>query len=163
MKKVIFLLATVLIGGMMLTGCKKYPTPEPTPDPEPTPTTCIIEYQVSNTNGNLTLSPCFKLSMTYVDANGETVTEENVTLPWSKQIEVTSPFHAKMSGTFSYDETELPETDLVFGCRRGIGIYKNGAISITMNGIIGKYTKENFLHVITEHPDRLHFTAEQDF
>ena len=162
MKKVIFLLATVLIGGMMFTGCKKdNPTPDPTPDPEPT--TCIIEYQVSNTNGNLTLSPCFKLSMTYVDANGETVTEDNVTLPWSKKIEVTSPFHAKMEGKFSYDEAELPESDLVYGCRRGIGMYKNGALSITMDGIIGKYTKENFLNVMANHPDRLQFTAENDF
>ena len=163
MKKVIFLLATVLIGGMMLTGCKKNPTPEPTPDPEPTPTTCIIEYQVTNTNGNLTLSPCFNLSLTYLDANGEAVTEDNVTLPWTKQVEVTPPFHAKMSGTFSYDEAELPEEGLVFGCRRGIGMYNNGAINITMEGSIGSYTKENFLSLIADHPDRLHFNTERDF
>ena len=40
MKKLTFLLVTLLIGGMMFTGCKKIdPTPEPTPvDPETNPT-----------------------------------------------------------------------------------------------------------------------------
>ena len=41
MKKVTFLLATLLIGGLMLTGCKKdpQPTPDPDPDPDNTPNT----------------------------------------------------------------------------------------------------------------------------
>ncbi len=39
MKKLTFLLVTLLIGGMMFTGCKKDdPTPTPTPDPETNPT-----------------------------------------------------------------------------------------------------------------------------
>ena len=37
MKKVMFLLATLLIGGMMFTGCKK-DNPQPTPDTPSTPT-----------------------------------------------------------------------------------------------------------------------------
>ena len=38
MKKIMFLLATLLIGGLMLTSCNKPdPEPTPTPDPEPTP------------------------------------------------------------------------------------------------------------------------------
>lgn len=164
MKKVMFLIATVLIGGMMLTGCKKpEPTPTPTPDPEPTPTTYTIEYKVTNTNSHLTMSPCFNLDLTYVDANGQSVTENNVTtFPWSKKIEVTSPFQAKLEGKFNYNETELPD-EFVFGACRGIGVYDGGSLVIDMVGALGELTKENFFRYIEEHPDRLQFTVEREF
>ena len=163
MKKAMFLLATVLIGGMMLSGCKKpTPTPEPTPEPEPTPTTTIVLYKVENTNGNLVMSDCFKLNVTYTNANGESVTETGVVVPWSKSVDVTLPFHAKMEGELVYNENELPE-HVVFGKRYGIGTYFNGSLSIEMVGGFNSASKENFLNLMQDHPDRLKFTTEKDF
>ena len=160
MKKALFLLATLLIGGLMLTGCKK---PEPTPDPEPTPTTFEVAYAVTNaTNNGTTISDCFKLNVTYLDANGQEVTENGVTLPWKKVVSVTSPFHAKMVGELVYNEEELPES-VVFG-RRYVITFNADVIDPTLYG--GDYaaaSKENFLKLMAQHPDRLKFTVEQDF
>ena len=49
MKKLSFLLATLLIGGLMLTGCKK-DNPQPTPDTPSTPTetTKTVVYTMDN-------------------------------------------------------------------------------------------------------------------
>ena len=160
MKKVTFLLATLLIGGMMLTGCKK--NNDPTPDPEPTPTTIKVVYRVDNTNGNLVMSDCFRLNVTYTNANGQEVTENGLELPWSKSVEVTAPFHAKMQGELVYNEEELPE-HVVYGKRYGIGAYSNGSLSIEMVGSMGSASKENFINTVNEHPDRLQFTTEKDF
>lgn len=161
MKKVTFLLATLLIGGTMLTGCKKT---EPTPNPEPTPTTYTVVYKVDNNDpfSGLTMSPCFKVNVTYTDANGQSVTESNATLPWSKSIEVTLPFHAKMDGTFTFNEADLPD-QVVFGKRRGIGLYTNSSGNVEMTGGMGSASKENFLSLVAEHPDHLQFTEEKDF
>lgn len=161
MKKVSFLLATVLIGGMMLTGCKK-PDPTPTPTPDPTPTTTTVLYKVDNTNGNLIMSDCFKLNVTYTNAKGESVTETGVVVPWSKSVEVTLPFHAKMEGELVYNENELPE-QVVYGKRYGVGNYTGGSLSIEMVGSFASVNKEKFLNLMQEHPDRLKFTVEKDF
>jgi len=160
MKKVTFLLATLLIGGMMLTGCKKN---DPTPEPEPsTPTTVTVVYKVDKTNGNLVISDCFKLDVTYTNANGQEVTENGLELPWSKSIEVTSPFHAKMQGELVYNEEELPE-QVISGKRYGIGAYTNGTLNIEMLGSTTSASKESFLNAMAQHPDRLQFTMEKDF
>ena len=163
MKKASFFLATLLIGGMMFTGCKKTePTPAPTPDPTPTPTSLTVMYKVDNTNGNLVMSDCFKLNVTYTDANGQSVTESNVTLPWTKSVEVTSPFKAKMEGEYVYNEAELPD-QVVSGKRYGIGSYTGSSLNIEMMGTLGSASKENFLNLMAAHPDRLKFTMEKDF
>lgn len=157
MKKVTYLLAILIIGSFMVTGCKKA---EPTPTPEKIEK---IEYKISNTDGNHTISPCFKLDVTYLDANGQSVTETNITLPWSKTFEVSFPFHAKMEGTFSYNEAELPE-EIVLGCSRGIGAYTNGTLHIEMNDKYSSFhSKERFLNTIAEHPELLKLTEEKDF
>ena len=161
MKKVTFLLATLLIGSMMLTGCKK-PTPTPTPDPQPSLTTTKVVYQVENTNGNLVMSDCFKLNVTYTNAKGESVTETGVVIPWSKTIEATAPFHAKMEGELVYNENELPE-QVVFGKRYGVGSYSGGSLVIEMVGGISSANKESFLNLMQNNPDRLKFTIEKDF
>ena len=159
MKKVTFLLATLLIGSMMLVGCKK---DQPTPEPTPTSKTKTVEYQVRNESNGLVMSDCFKLSVTYIDANGESVTEDNVTLPWKKTIEVNLPFHAKMNGTFSYNDADLPE-QVFYGRYYGIGYYNNNSLVITLTGGIQSSSKEVFLNNIEQHPDRLQFTEEMDF
>lgn len=159
MKKVMFLIATVLIGGMIFSGCKK---DQPTPTPEPTPTTTKVLYKVDNTLGNLVMSDCFKLNVTYTDAKGESVTENGVVLPWEKSVEVTSPFKAKMEGELVYDENDLPD-QVVFGKRYGIGNYSNGSLAIEMVGGFNSAQKENFLNLMQNNPDRLKFTVEKDF
>ena len=158
MKKLSFLLTALLIGGMMLTGCKK---PEPTPDPEPTPTTYTVSYKVLDTDGSLVLSPCFKLNVSYTDANGQTVTLNNQTLPWIKNIEVTAPFHAKMEGTFVYDEQDLPD-QLVYGKFLGIVVYQGSSFDGSPSGRLMTYPKEGFIEIMAQHPDRLSFTTEKD-
>lgn len=160
MKKVTFLLATLLVGGLMFTGCKK-DNPTPTPTPTPTPSAYTVTYKVLNTMDGKTMSPCFKLEVTYVDANGQSVTENNVTLPWMKSIEVKAPFHAKMEGTFSYNEQELPES-VIYGRIKGIIVEYSGGFSGEVIGNLTTYRKENFLSLIAEHPERLKFTEEKD-
>lgn len=163
MKKVTFLLAALLIGGMMFSGCKKNdPTPTPTPDPTPTPTTLTVVYQVDNTQNSFVISDCFKLNVTYTNANGESITETGVTLPWSKSIEVTTPFKAKMQGEYVYNENELPD-QVVSGKRFGIGSYTGSTLNIEMMGTVGSAKKESFLNLMASHPDRLQFSMEKDF
>lgn len=159
MKKVMYLLTTLLIGGMMLTGCKKN---DPDPEPEPTPTTAQVAYIVTNTNGHLVLSPCFKMNVTYIDANGQEVTENGVELPWIKILEVTPPFHAKMVGQMVYNEDELPET-VTYGRMRGLGYYDNGSLDVPFDGNLSQGSKESYINLFAQHPDRLQFTAERDF
>lgn len=159
MKKVMFLLATLLIGGTLFMGCHKQV--EPTPEPTPTPFT--MAYLVADTCFDLTLSPCFKLNVTYLDAKGQEVTENGVSLPWEKSFEVTSPFHANMSCEIVFNEAELPET-VVFGKNYGIGVYEEGKLVIPMmESSFGSTSKERFLEDIEQHPYLLKFTAEQDF
>ena len=157
MKKVTFLLAAMIIGGMMFIGCKKN-----TPKPDPTSQTFTMVYMVADTFNDLTLSPCFKLDVTYTDADGQSVTETNCTLPWEKAVVITHPFHAKMEGTFTYNEAELPDT-VVYGRHLGIGIYKNDTFYISMKGGMIQDSREHFLNLIAVQPERLNFILERDF
>ena len=161
MKRVLFLLTTLLIGGLMLSGCKKdNPTPEP--EPEPTPTTTRVVYMVSNTISGKVMSSCFRLNVTYNDANGQEVTENGVTLPWTKVVEVSSSFHAKMTGEIVYNEEELPET-VIFGKPHGIGYYNGESLVIEIAGGLTTGNKNKFLDMMAEDPNRLQFTEEKDF
>ncbi len=157
MKKVMFLFSILLMGGVMLAGCKKI-----TPKPEPTSNIYTIVYRVADTSNNLTMSPCFKLDVTYTDANGQSVTETNCTLPWEKTVEITRPFHAKMEGTFTYNETELPDP-VVYGKYLGIGIYNNDSLRISMKGGLSQNSRERFLNLVAVQPERLNFILEKDF
>lgn len=77
-------------------------------------------------------------------------------------VEIKLPFHAEMAGTLTYNEADLPDT-VVFGLRRGIGLYTSGSGNVEMVGSMSSASKENFLRLVTDHPDRLHFTMEKDF
>lgn len=140
---------------MMLTGCK------PDPDPEdPTTTTHTVVYKIDDHTifDDLVISPCFKVNVTYTDAKGQSVTENNATLPWTKSIEVTLPFHAKMNGTFTFNEADLPD-QVIFGKCYGMGI--DG--SMDLKGNMSSTSKQKFLEYLGEHPDYLSFTVEKDF
>ena len=164
MKKLSFILATLLIGGMMFTSCGKDPEPTPDPEPDPTPSYSVV-YKVSNTNmfGTYILSDCFKLDVTYTDANGESVTETGLALPWTKTIGVEAPFHAVMSGSLVYDEAELPDL-VVFGVFKDLSVYRgeslvSGNAGLTPGSVL-QLSKEKFLQVLEDNPDYLTFTAE---
>ena len=161
MKKITLLMATLFMVSMMITGCDR-DDPTPTPTPDPTPDTYTVVYMINDQANGSTMSPCFKMNVTYTDADGQLVTENNVTLPWTKSVDVEIPFHAKMTGTLTYNEADLPET-VVYGLVRGIGLYTNGSGDIEIVGSMHSASKENFLRLITEHPDRLQFTMEKDF
>ena len=99
-----FLLATLLIGGMMFTGCKKDTTPTPTPstpDTPSTPTTRKVVYTLDKTVivalSSYQISPCFHYNFSYKDADGTMVEVNDPTLPWTKEINVNAPFEAKRS------------------------------------------------------------------
>lgn len=153
------LLATLLIGGMIFTSCSKDPTPTPTPTPS---NTIKMVYKVDNSFEGLVMSDCFKLNVTYLDANGKEVSETAATLPWTKEIDVTKPFHAKMSGQLVYNEQELPDT-VVFGKYLGIGYYQGSALVISLEGNLISGKKEKFLNLMAQQPDKLKFTVEKDF
>ena len=155
MKKTMFLLATLMIGGMMLTGCK--PEPEPTPEPEPI-TTHTVVYSIDNAYLDLVMSPCFKVNVTYTDANGQSITENDATLPWTKSIEVTLPFHAKVEGDFTFNEADLSD-QVLYGKCIGIGLDGPMVDASNMTGL----SKQKFLDYVADHPEHLHFAKERDF
>ena len=158
-----FLLTTLIIGGMMLTGCHK-DDPTPQPEPTPTPNTVKVAYRVSDTDGNYTMLPCFKVNVTYLDANGQEVTETDQTLPWHKVVEVTKPFHAKMEGEYIFDTAQLPETgNMAFGTRFAIILEEFGDLPLNYYGNLMYQPKDKFLKILEHNPDKLKFHKEEDF
>ena len=153
-----FLLAALLIGGMMFTGCKK-DDPQPTPDPTPTPTTAKVTYKVDNKMTTLPFvtSDCFKYTITYVGADGNNVTVNDVTLPWtSPEITVTLPFNAKMEGKYTYKEEELPD-QVGFGQITRI-FSGETLIAVGPDDIIASLPKDGFLNYISQNPDAVNFS-----
>ena len=153
MKKVTFLLATLLIGSMMLTGCKK--DPQPTPTPEPESKTAKVAYKLGNTHGSYTTSDCFKYSFSYLGADGQMVAVNDVTLPWtSPELTVNLPFTAKIEGQASYNEADLPAS-LVFG--RAFSLLVNGSEWYRVNEFY-PFPKEGFIQMVAEDPDYVKFS-----
>jgi len=154
MKKVTFLLATLLIGGMMFTGCKK--DPQPTPTPTPSSKTAKVVYKVDNKMGFFVASDCFKYTLTYIGADGNAVTVNDVTLPWtSPEITVTKPFNAKIEGKATYDEATLPEM-LTYG--RVPSITADGNLVAIGNDIFQTVSKAQFLTLVAGDPAMLNLS-----
>lgn len=126
----------------------------------------IITYQLDNEFETInpstfepyvfTISPCFKANFTYLDANGQPVEMKDVELPWKTEITVTAPFTAKMEGALTYDESELPE-EVTYGVRGGISYKRTdgSAFNIDVNGGLSQNSKERFLEIMGNHPERL--------
>jgi hypothetical protein len=151
MKKLSFLLATLLIGGMMFTGCKK-DDPKPTPDPE-SKTTKVV-YKLGNNMDTLTVSNCFKYTVSYLGADGQMVKVNDVTLPWtSPELTVTLPFTAKIEGQTSYNEADLPEA-VVFG--RVYSLLVNGK-EFHHAAYVVPFLKEGFIQFVSDDPNVLKF------
>lgn len=153
MKKLTFLLATLLIGGIMFTSCKKDPQPTPTPDPQPTTTKVV--YKLGNASLQQTASDCFKYTVSYLGANGEMVTVNDITLPWaSPEVTVTLPFTAKIEGNATFNEADLPDP-VVYGC---IYCISENGIDFQHQGSLYSASKEGFIHIMAENPDELKFS-----
>ena len=161
MKKLTFLLATLLIGGLMLTGCKK-PTDTPS---EPTSKTFKVSYALENTftlteGMVLTTSDCFKFDVTYTGADGNPVEVKGVTLPWSiAAFDVKAPFKAKIEASPVYNEADLPDT---FTYGAFAVIYKDN-VGVGRGGDIYNRTKVKFLQTAQENPEHLIIKAESEF
>ena len=161
MKKVTFLLATLLIGGLMLTGCKK-DDPQPTPTPTPTTTTKTVVYKMDNSwydqtsSSSITLSPCFHFTFSYKDANGMMVEVNDPTLPWTKEITVTTPFEAKLEGKVTYNENELPEEGKV--CVGALCTIKTDNNKTADPSYQQFRDKQQFLDFLSTHPDMLSYS-----
>ena len=159
MKKVTFLLATLLIGGMMLTGCKK---DNNTPG-DSTSKTIKVSYALENTlkvDGDvLTTDNCFKFDVTYTGADGNSVEVKGVTLPWtSAAFDVKTPFSAKIVAKPVYNEADLPD---LFVCGANALIYRDGTLAIRKNDIC-KRTKDKFLQIAQESPEDLVIKTEKE-
>lgn len=157
MKRLTYLLATMLIGGMIFTSCKK---DEKKVDPTPAPTTAKIVYKIDNTmtvmGVQMTASDCFSYNIIYKGADGNNVNVNNVKLPWtSPEITVNLPFDARFEGTATYNENELPDV-LNYGHRYSISA---SGVELTRDGDISDYTKASFIQFVTENPEKLHFTC----
>ena len=156
MKKLSFLLATLLIGGLMLTGCKK-PTDTPS---EPTSKTFKVSYALGNKTKaaldiEIVTSDCFKFDVTYTGANGEQVEVKGVTLPWtSPELTVTLPFTAKIEGQATFNEADLPDP-VVFG--QLYYLYANGD-ECQFGGELMAVERNAFMPYLAENPDILKFS-----
>ena len=157
MRKVLFIVVSLLILSVLFIGCKKsssnddvvQPTP---PTPTPPVETAVIKYYLGNQKDENVMSPCFRANLTYRNADGEMLSVENVSLPWtSEEITVTKPFDALMEGIMLFNEEELPDT-VYYG--RMPSLYVNGTL-LGISGGIQWRSKENFISMVTEHPDRL--------
>ena len=146
MKKLSYLFAALLFGGLIFSGCSK---DEEKPTPEPTPTETTIVYSISNVWEQYTLSPGLYYTFTYIDADGKEVKVENAELPWEKSITVTSPFEAKLEGEITYNTEELPEK-VVF-C-------KNIKIDPAMGSITEGSVINDFPQFVAQHSDELKFS-----
>ena len=153
MKKVTFLLATLLIGSMMLTGCKK--DPQPTPTPEPASKTAKVAYRLGDTFESMTASDCFKYTISYQGADGQMVTVNDVTLPWtSPELTVTLPFTAKIEGQATFNEADLPDP-VIFG--QLYYLYANGD-ECQFGGELMAVERNAFMPYLAENPDILKFS-----
>jgi hypothetical protein len=164
MKKVTFLLAALLIGGMMFTGCKK-DNPSDTPETEKVYT---VKYELLETaeveNSMVTVLPGCKFNVSYVGADGQLVELQDVTAPWSVTIDnFKATLTAKMEGTVSYDESQIPETDITFVKLPKITVVVGSENHLQDNFKVYKFnTKEKFLSAVQEHPNLLQFSVTNE-
>lgn len=160
MKKVTFLLAALLIGGMMLTGCKK----DNNSSSDSASKTIKVSYALENTMTTQgvvsTTDDCFKFDVTYTGADGNSVEVKGVTLPWSiAAFDVKAPFNAKIEAKPVYNEADLPDV-FVYGANAVI--YRDGKQEARKDDIYG-VTKTKFLQIVQERPEDLVIKTEKDF
>ena len=174
MKKVTFLLATLIVGGMMLTGCKKDDQNNNGNNGNngETPATEVVysvKYELLETaqvqTGTFSVLPGCTFDVSYVNAEGNTVEVKNVTAPWSVTVDnIKKPFKAKLEGTVSYDEAQLPETDINFVKFPQITITPSVGQAVVSNDFFHNYfsTKQKFLDAIQQSSRILNFSTSKE-
>ena len=174
MKKVTFLLAALLVGGMMLTGCKKDDQNNNGNNGNngETPATEVVysvKYELLETaqvqTGTFSVLPGCTFDVSYVNAEGNTVEVKNVTAPWSVTVDnIKKPFTAKLEGTVNYDEAQLPETDINFVKFPQITITPSVGQPEVSNDFFCSYfsTKQKFLDAIQQNSRILNFLTSKE-
>ena len=162
MKKLLLSITIVLSVLIVFTSCKKENNNSQN---KTIPIQYKMETSMLPTTGMPTpqqISSCFHYNLSYVNAKGETVNVTNVSPGWaSTSFEVKSPFTAKIEGTITYNESELPDGTIVFGGLPVIYYTKNGVQQHTQDDITKTFSsKSQFLDYIATHQDKLHFKAE---
>lgn len=160
MKKLSLLTASLLCLVLSFSSCKK--------DKNDSQSSITVEYkmlgslQVTGQTQPSIISSCFHYNLSYVNDQGQTVTLNNVSAPWSiAPFEVKSPFTARIEGIIIYNENELPDGPIEFGALPNINYIKNGTtINKNDNNINHFSSKSQFLEFIATHPDRLKFKVE---
>lgn len=156
MKKLAFLMATLLIGSIMFTSCKK--------DSDTTGNSIKVSYALNDKTlvlgEELIVSNCFKFDVTYTGADGKSVEVKGVSLPWTSNVfEVKSPFKAKIEAKPVYVESELPDI-FIYGLV--VLINKNGT-GFKRHEDMRNWTKTKFLQKAQDSPDELIMKTEYDF
>jgi hypothetical protein len=78
------------------------------------------------------------------------------TLPWTKEITVTTPFEAKLEGNVTYNENEIPaEGKINFGTLGSISTSTDVTPSTNMSVF---NSKQQFLDFISTHTDKLNYS-----
>lgn len=171
MKKLAFLFAALLIGGMMLTGCKKDNQNNGGNESGDTPTEKVysVKYELLETavveNETVNVIPGCKFDVSYVDADGKTVEVKQVTAPWSVTVEnVNTSFTAEMKGKVTFDESQIPETNVTFVKLPKISFIGTGAPSPSESFKVYKFsTKQQFLDRVQEKPSLLEYSITKSF
>ena len=167
MKKVTFLLAALLVGGMMLTGCKKdnQNNNGNNGNNGETPATYELLETAQVQTGTFSVLPGCTFDVSYVNAEGNTVEVKNVTAPWSVTVDnIKKPFTAKLEGTVNYDEAQLPETDINFVKFPQITITPSVGQAVVSNDFFHNYfrTKQKFLDAIQQSSRILNFSTSKE-
>ncbi len=133
--------------------------------------TYTLEYELSNEGRIIdpltgeeivkSLSSCFHFDISYVNSNGDTVKENDVTLPWQKSFTIKRPFHAWFSGSAYFNESELGGT-VNFGQPYSLRISGDGVAINHKNTDVFSMSKENFLDHFAG-TDRMNFSCEHSF
>lgn len=78
------------------------------------------------------------------------------TLPWTKEITVTTPFEAKLEGKVTYNENELPEEGKV--CVGALCTIKTDNNKTADPSYQQFRDKQQFLDFLSTHPDMLSYS-----
>lgn len=151
-KKIHSFIALFAAFAMIFTGCKK--DKDNNDAPNPGMSTITFYYTVTNIDNATSAvgSDCFHFNLSYKDADGNMVEVNDAELPWTKSITTTIPFEAKLQGTITYEEAEMPD-DVYF--IRGYQVSISPNESLDTDSYHG--TKENIIALLNNNPYLLTF------
>ena len=157
MKRISFIITSLLIGSMIMTGCSKDESPASGGGDNPQPSDPYdYYYEITNTNGTVTADTFIKYNITYYTSQTDSVMLENVTLPWqSEHIEIDDILHFKaiLSAQAVYSEEDIPTEPFYAGIK--YTIYENSQVMSSGSKFVPMNSKDEFLTYVAEHPQAL--------